>query len=211
MTQAMAPPEVMCSTTVSALVVASSTGGPNALQHFFEPFPGSLKQPIFVVQHMPPLFTQMLAERLSAKTHLKVAEAREGEPVLPGRVYLAPGDYHMEIQGNPKNAKIHLHQGPRENSCRPAADVMFRSAARVYGAGCLGVVMTGMGSDGCLGAQQIHQSGGEIVIQDEASCAVYGMPRAVVEAHIPHEVYPLNELGKQIVGKLQGGTQWATA
>ncbi|MCA9795283.1 MAG: chemotaxis response regulator protein-glutamate methylesterase [Candidatus Eremiobacteraeota bacterium] len=195
----------------SAVVIGVSTGGPNALSEVFERLPAGLPVPILIVQHMPPTFTRMLAERLSAKGKVPVSEARDGEPILNGRAYIAPGDFHLEISGDPRAPKVLLSQGPRENSCRPAADVLFRSAARVYGRDCLCVVMTGMGSDGCLGARQIQQAGGEILIQNEPSCVVYGMPRAIAEAAIPHESYALEDLASAITERTLRRPQWRTA
>ncbi|MGE0489339.1 MAG: chemotaxis response regulator protein-glutamate methylesterase [Vulcanimicrobiota bacterium] len=194
-----------------AVVIGVSTGGPNALSEVFSTLPAGLPVPILIVQHMPPTFTRMLAERLSAKGKIPVSEAREGEPILNGHAYIAPGDFHLEIAGDARRPLVALSQGPRENSCRPAADVLFRSAARVYGRDCLGVVMTGMGSDGCLGAREIQRVGGEVLIQNEATCVVYGMPRAVAEAAIVHESYPLDELASAITERATRRTQWRTA
>lgn len=185
---------------VEAVVIAVSTGGPNALSELFGGLVQPLPVPILVVQHMPPNFTKLLAERLSSKGVTPVSEAVHGEPIRPGRAYVAPGDFHMEVQGGVGgvNPVLRLHQEARLHSCRPAADLLFRSAAGVYRSGCLGVVMTGMGADGAAGAQSIVEGGGQVLLQDEASSVVYGMPGAVIEKGVRHRVVPLHQLAATI-------------
>lgn len=173
-------------TDVEAVVIGVSTGGPDALARLLPLLPARLKVPVLVVQHMPPQFTPLLAERLGRLCSLPVGQPRQGEPLAPGHIYLAPGDFHMEIAG--VSPRIQLQQGPAEHGCRPAADVLFRSAARCYGAGCLAVVLTGMGRDGLEGTRQIVQAGGQALAQDRKSCVVWGMPRLVVEEGLAVEL-----------------------
>jgi two-component system chemotaxis response regulator CheB len=157
---------------------------------------------VVIVQHMPELFTRVFAERLNRRCRLCVREAAEGEPVRAGTIYIARGNWHMEVQaaarvGSP--ATLHLNQGPLENHCRPAVDALFRSVAGVYGAGVLAVVLTGMGSDGLIGCRTIRDHGGSVLAQDEATSTVWGMPGAVANAGLAHNVLPLNELAPEIL------------
>src|SRR5205807_502196 len=139
--------------------------------------------PVVIVQHMPPLFTRSLAERLSSQCPITVAEGAPGEPMRPGHAWLAPGDFHLALARDLRDAvRLRTHQGPPENSCRPAVDVLLRSAAEVYGAGVLAVVLTGMGQDGLRGCEAVRAAGGQIVVQDEASSVVWGMPGFIARA-----------------------------
>lgn len=183
---------------VDVIAIGVSTGGPNALTQVFASLPGNLPVPIVVVQHMPPVFTRYLAERLSAASPLKVFEARSGQVLRPGCAWMAPGDFHLAIARSGDGVVTRLHQGPPENSCRPAADVLFRSVAEAYGPSALAVVLTGMGYDGLRGCESIRAAGGRIVVQDEASSVVWGMPGAVAKAGLADEVLPLG----QIAGRL---------
>ncbi|MEY4669788.1 MAG: hypothetical protein RL518_2487 [Pseudomonadota bacterium] len=180
------------------VAIGVSTGGPNALQELVPRFPANLQVPILLVQHMPPLFTKLLAERLSAQSSVPVVEAVEGEEVKPGRVYIAPGGFHMEVKRIFGRTLIALHEGPPEHSCRPAVDVLFRSIAKVYGPDALAVVLTGMGQDGVGGCQRIKEGGGRIVVQERQGCAVWGMPGAVVDAGLASEVLSLEEIASVI-------------
>ena len=164
---------------VEVVVVGVSTGGPNALTALLPALPADFPAPLLIVQHMPPLFTALLAERLAARSAVCVSEAADSEEVCPGHAWLAPGDYHLTVGGRREGARLRLHQGPPENACRPSADVLFRSAAEVYGAGVLAVVLTGMGRDGLRGGEAVRDAGGQILVQDEASSVVWGMPGAV--------------------------------
>ncbi len=177
-----------------AVAIGVSTGGPKALAEVIPKLPAHFPAPILIVQHMPPLFTAQLASRLDQISPLKVVEASEGNPVVAGKVYVAPGDKHMEVTTRGGVKVIHLHKGPPENSCRPAVDVLFRSVAKVFGAKSVGVVMTGMGHDGLAGAKSMKEKGAVIVAQDESTSVVYGMPRAVVEAGLADYVLPLGEI-----------------
>ncbi len=185
------------------LAIGASTGGPNALDALLSQMPGDFALPIVVVQHMPPVFTAMLAERLAARCPFRVAEASDGADLLPGRVYLAPGDFHLEVLGAPGAARLKLHKGPRESSCRPAVDVLFRSLAATHGAATLAVVLTGMGQDGLLGAQLLHAAGAQLIAQDEQSSVVWGMPARVAEAGLGAQVLPLSAIAPEIVRRSQ--------
>ena len=153
--------------------------------------PADFRQPIFIVQHMPPIFTRLLAERLQSLTKLRVREAAEGMLVEGGNVYIAPGDYHMMVAKKGTAHVIKLNQAEPENSCRPAVDVLFRSVADVYGGGAMGVILTGMGQDGLRGIERLRAVGSYIVAQDEASSVVWGMPGAVVNAGLADSVVDL--------------------
>ncbi len=183
---------------IDAVVIGISTGGPNALVKVIPQLPANFPVPILIVQHMPPMFTKVLADRLAAASRLQVREAGHGMPVRPATVYLAPGGHHMTVTGSVEHPRIALNQLPPENSCRPAADVLFRSVADVYGRHLLAVVMTGMGQDGMLGCEVIRKKGGQILAQDEASSVVWGMPGHVVRAGLADEVVPLNQMAHAI-------------
>ncbi len=176
------------------VAIGVSTGGPKALADVIPKLPVNFPVPILIVQHMPPIFTAQLAARLDQLSALRVIEATQGSPVTPGKVFIAPGDKHMEVRVTGGAKVIHLHKGPPENSCRPAVDVLFRSVAKVYGAKSVGLIMTGMGQDGLAGAKLMKEAGALILAQDEATSVVYGMPRAVVEAGIADYVLPLGEI-----------------
>jgi len=183
---------------VRAVCIATSTGGPNALADVFRHFPANFHLPILIVQHMPPVFTAMLAERLSVLGSMKFHEGREGQIVQKGNAYIAPGGKHMEVRQLKNEVVIHLQEEAPENSCRPAADVLFRSAASVYEGKLLGVVLTGMGQDGLRGSQAIRELGGEILVQDEASSVVWGMPGSVANAGCADKIIPLNQVAGEI-------------
>jgi two-component system chemotaxis response regulator CheB len=187
---------------LEVVVVATSTGGPNALVELFSALPRALPVPILVVQHMPPLFTGLLATRLDALGGPPVREAAGGEALRPGEALLAPGDKHLGLRRTEAGVVARVFEGPRENGCRPAADVLFRDAAEVFGPAVLGVVLTGMGVDGHRGAERIREGGGRILAQDEASSAVWGMPGTVVRAGLAEAVLPLSGLADAIVGRL---------
>jgi two-component system chemotaxis response regulator CheB len=162
--------------------------------------------PIVVVQHMPPMFTQLLAERLDRASRLTVVEAENGVPLQAGTVYIAPGTHHLEVARGPGGAPVtRLTEDPPENSCRPAVDVLFRSVGRVYAQAALGVVLTGMGHDGRLGAEAIRTAGGEVIAQDEASSVVWGMPGSVVNAGLAAKVLPLDQIGQWVVARVTEG------
>lgn len=176
------------------VVIGVSTGGPTALGAIFPEFPPDFPLPILVVQHMPPLFTRLLAERLQATCRLAVQEASSGEPVTGGKVLIAPGDFHMKVNAHRGGARIFLDQSPPLNSCRPAVDALFTSASEVYGGAAIAVILTGMGQDGLRGTQILKAKGARVLAQDEPSSVVWGMPGAVVTAGLADRVLPLDQV-----------------
>ncbi len=190
---------------IEAIAIGVSTGGPNALAALLPSLPSDLSVPVFIVQHMPRLFTKLLAERLSSKTQIPVEEARPGDVVMAGKAWLAPGDYHMVVKRMGTRVIIQTNQGSPENSCRPAVDPLFRSVADTYGSRALGVIMTGMGQDGLRGCEAIRARGGQVLVQDEASSVVWGMPGFVSRAGLADAVVALSELGAEIVRRTRKG------
>ena len=193
-----------------AVVIGSSTGGPQALRAVIKKLPADFPVPIVIVQHMPAVFTRHLANRLHQDCALEVVEAKNGDALRAGTVLIAPGDFHLEIVRQGVAVRTMMNQGPKENSCRPAVDVMFRSAAKVYGPGCQAVVLTGMGQDGKHGAESIIQAGGTVMAQDETSCVVWGMPRAVTEAGLASQVVPLDCVPGELLRRVAIGRRTAT-
>lgn len=183
---------------VDVVAIGSSTGGPNALAEIVAKLPASLETPVLIVQHMPTLFTRLLAERLDRSSALKVREATDGVAVRPGEVWIAPGDQHMTAVRRGTEVRLALNQGPLENSCRPAVDVLFRSVATVYGSRSLAVMLTGMGKDGLEGCRVLKHRGAHVLAQDESSCVVWGMPRAVTEANLADQIVPLKKMHAEI-------------
>jgi two-component system, chemotaxis family, protein-glutamate methylesterase/glutaminase len=165
-----------------AVVIGCSTGGPDALDKLFSQFPQPLRVPIFITQHMPPLFTASLAKRIQNISGIPCAEGQQWEIVVPNRIYIAPGDFHMTLTNQQGQLRIRLDQGPKVQSVRPAVDLLFRSAAEIFGSSCMGIVLTGMGEDGLQGARAIKTAGGAIMIQDSNSSVVFGMPGAIFKA-----------------------------
>jgi two-component system, chemotaxis family, protein-glutamate methylesterase/glutaminase len=184
---------------IDILAIGTSTGGPNALGKVIPHLPLDFPVPVVLVQHMPPVFTRLLAERLNSCSPLAVHEGEAGKLLEPGHVWIAPGNYHLTLARKGTGVILNLNQEPPENSCRPAVDVLFRSVAQIYGPNVLAVVMTGMGSDGARGAMHIREAGGGIVVQDEASSVVWGMPGAVVSAGVADKICPLQEISQEIV------------
>ncbi|MGK7903497.1 MAG: chemotaxis response regulator protein-glutamate methylesterase [Hormoscilla sp.] len=184
---------------VEIVAIGVSTGGPNALASLLPALPANFPVPVVIVQHMPPLFTKRLAQRLSQTCQLQVAEGFDGAEIRAGQVWLAPGDFHMVVEREGKNVRIRTHKRPPENSCRPAVDVLFRSLGNSYGAGTLAVVLTGMGQDGLAGCQCIREAGGQILVQDEASSVVWGMPGMVANAGLADRVLPLHQISSEII------------
>lgn len=188
------------------LMIGVSTGGPAALEVVLSALPSKFPLPVLIVQHMPELFTKMLAERLNDRCALRVSEAVTGEPVQPGRVYIAKGNRHMEVfskeryvPGASPAVVLRLTEDPPENHCRPAVDALFRSGISVYGSGVLAVVLTGMGFDGLAGARMVREHGGAVLAQDQATSAVWGMPGAVVHAGLAHRILPLPAIVPEIL------------
>jgi two-component system, chemotaxis family, protein-glutamate methylesterase/glutaminase len=188
---------------IDAVVIGVSTGGPNALAALLPELPADLPVPVLVVQHMPPMFTRLLAERLDAHCALEVTEAVDGDEVRPGRVLIAPGDRHLVLRRRGPAVVAGLDSGPPENSCRPSADVLFRSATTVYGGHLLGLVLTGMGYDGRRGSEHLASLGARVLVQDEATSVVWGMPGAVVQSGLADEVLPLDRLAGAIVDRVR--------
>jgi two-component system chemotaxis response regulator CheB len=187
---------------IEIVAMGTSTGGPNALGAVLPRIPRDFPVPIVVVQHMPPIFTRLLAERLANQCEIPVAEGVAGLTLAPGSAWIAPGNFHMTVAHFGVHRRLGLNQNPPEHSCRPAVDPLFRSVAAVFRANVLAVVMTGMGSDGVLGAQHIREAGGEVIIQDEASSVVWGMPGLVYAAGQADAVYPLDQLASEITRRV---------
>lgn len=202
---APAPQRLAVHPRVDAVAIGVSTGGPDALSGVLPRLSAELPVPIFVVQHMPPVFTRLFAERLSAKSGLTVSEAKHGDLVVPGRVYVAPGDFHMTVQRDGDEVRIATNQDEPEAWCRPAVNVLFRSVAQVYGGGTLAVVLTGMGQDGLRGVELLHSHGAQVVVQDEASSIVWGMPGAIATAGLADKIAPLSEIAAEITRRVAAG------
>jgi two-component system chemotaxis response regulator CheB len=184
--------------TPRVVVIGSSTGGPEALSKVISAFPRPLPVPVLIVQHMPPLFTAQLAARLDRNGPHRVIEAKGGERLEAGTMYIAPGDFHMEVVSDRGHVSTKISHGEQVNFCRPSVDVLFKSSAAVYGADQLGVVLTGMGADGREGARAIVDAGGRIYAQDEATSVVWGMPGAVATAGLAHSLFPIDDVAGAI-------------
>jgi two-component system chemotaxis response regulator CheB len=193
---------------IDAVLIGVSTGGPNALAEVVPHLDAQLGVPVLIVQHMPPMFTRMLAERLAQTAKLPVHEGAAGAAVLPNTVWIAPGDFHMEAERRGDAVVLALNQHPPENSCRPAVDPLFRSAAKVWGGNVLAVILTGMGQDGLKGCEHLAPLGAWIMAQDAATSVVWGMPGAVARAGLPDAVLPLPRIAAEInrlVAEHRGG------
>lgn len=192
--------------TKKILAIGSSTGGPRALEQVIPKLPGNLPAAVLVVQHMPAGFTASLSQRLDSQSALKVQEAKDGDIVREGLVLLAPGDYHMEIVQKKINGVVKevvsLNKNPREQGVRPCINVMLRSITPIYGSNILSVILTGMGADGADGVELVKKAGGRAIAEDQSTCVVYGMPRAVVERNMANEVVPLGKVADEIVRML---------
>lgn len=190
---------------VRAVVVGSSTGGPEALATFVRGLTRPLPVPVLAVQHMPPVFTRQLAARLDRLGPSTVVEAHADQQVEAGTIYVAPGDEHMEVAGSPANPHIRLHHGEPVNFCRPAVDVLFRSAVTLYGPDLLAVVLTGMGADGREGSRAVVEAGGTVLAQDETTSVVWGMPGAVAHAGLAHALLPVDEVADAVQRAVAAG------
>ena len=196
---AAAMPHVRRSTApIEIVAIGASTGGPNALATLVAGLAPNLPVPVVIVQHMPQLFTRLLAERLATLSTFQVLEGKPGEVLRPGEIWIAPGGFHMDVVKSPTGVHLRTHKGELENSCRPAVDVLFRSVAQAYGPRVLAVVLTGMGQDGLLGCESICAAGGRVVAQDEKSSVVWGMPGAVTRAGLADKVLPLEGIAGEI-------------
>jgi two-component system, chemotaxis family, protein-glutamate methylesterase/glutaminase len=195
-----APAQVAASRTAAIDVVAigASTGGPVALATVLAALPADLRVPVVVTQHMPPVFTRLLGQRIDATAALRVREAADGDVLEPGLVLIAPGDFHMTFRRGAATVTARLDQSDPVNFCRPAVDVMFASLAEVFGGNVLAVMLTGMGHDGRDGTAALKQRGAVVVAQDEASSVVWGMPGAVVTAGLADAVVTIDQVGPLI-------------
>jgi two-component system, chemotaxis family, protein-glutamate methylesterase/glutaminase len=189
------------------VVVGSSTGGPNALAELFRELPATFPLPILIAQHMPPLFTKLLAERLSASCRVRFEEGRAGAVLEPGKAWIAPGDHHMRVARRGTQLVLTLDQGQPENSCRPAVDPLFRSAAEACGGAVLAIVLTGMGQDGLRGSEALAARGAQILVQDEKTSVVWSMPGSVAKAGLAHGVLPLAELAAELQRRVRVTTR----
>ena len=188
---------------VEALLIGCSTGGPDALATLLAQMPATLGVPVLVVQHMPPVFTTMLAQRLDRISPLAVREAATGDVPKAGEVLIAPGGQHLRVKIRAGRVQVALDQGPQENFCRPAVDVLFRSAAAVWGGRCVAAILTGMGQDGLEGVRLLTEAGACVYVQDEASSVVWGMPGAVAHAGLADEILPLDRLPGRLVAAVR--------
>lgn len=180
----------------SAVVIGCSTGGPAALESILKSIKGPLRIPIFIAQHMPPVFTASLGRRLSMITGIECAEGQDQEVVKANRIYIAPGDFHMCVVKQGDKVKITLNKNPQRNSVRPAVDYLFETAAMVYGSSLMSIILTGMGEDGLQGCKAIKQMKGGVAIQNKESCIVFGMPGAIFQNDLQDEILNLEELSE---------------
>lgn len=184
------------------IIIGTSTGGPRALQQVIPLLPSNLNAPVLVVQHMPAGFTKSLAERLNTLSMIKVREAVEGDILQAGTVYIAPGDFHMTIKQQKINGELKevivLTRGEKVQGVRPSVDVLLNSVAPIFGQNSLGVILTGMGSDGSDGIRKLKMAGGRVIAEDESTCVVYGMPRSVIEQQLADYVLPINRIAESI-------------
>jgi two-component system chemotaxis response regulator CheB len=192
----------MHSSLLKIIAVGVSTGGPDALAKLLSSFPVNFPLPVVIAQHMPPIFTTLLAKRLASKCALPVRECQAGDLLGPSCVWIAPGDYHMIVQEEDHQMILGTHQGPRENFCRPSVDVLFRSVAARYGANSLGVILTGMGQDGLKGCEALRAAGASVIVQDEASSVVWGMPGFVARAGLAEKILPLDQICGEILRRV---------
>ncbi len=184
------------------IAIGVSTGGPNALAEIFPLFPADLPCPIVIVQHMPPIFTRLLAQRLQSCSHIRVEEAGQGTPIEPGKAVVAAGGFHLVLKRSGTAIVAALDKSPPVNSCRPAVDVLFASVAAIYGSRALGVILTGMGQDGLSGVKQIKAKGAAVIAQDKATSVVWGMPGFVAQAGLADVVAPIDEIAPEILKRV---------
>jgi two-component system chemotaxis response regulator CheB len=184
---------------IQAICIGVSTGGPVALQTVIPALPSSLPVPVFIVQHMPPVFTKSLAEQLDRVSHLRVVEASDGLKAQAGHVYIAPGGYQMKLEGYASQVTIRINQDPPVNNARPSVNYLFHSAVQCYGGKLAVAILTGMGNDGLSGCESVKRAGGRIIAQDPETSVVYGMPRCVNEAGLSEATLPLGEIAAMLV------------
>lgn len=190
---------------IEIVCLAASTGGPEALETVLTALPANFPVPIAIVQHMPPFFTKQLSKRLAEKCAIRVREAQSGETLEPGTALIAPGDFHLQVRRRDTRCYAITSAGPPENSCRPAADVLFRSAAEEFGNQALAVVMTGMGQDGLKGCEALHKAGGRVVIQDEATSVIWGMAGSVSRAGLASKELPIGKIAADLLRRVHEG------
>jgi two-component system, chemotaxis family, protein-glutamate methylesterase/glutaminase len=198
-----APPTGRC----NLVAIGSSTGGPNALTTVLAQLPAGFDKPIVIAQHMPAVFTRYLAQRLDAGSKIRVREAVHGDMLEPGLALVAPGDHHMTVRRTAGGTAVVLDQSPPVNFCRPAVDVLFKSAAEVFGGDVLAVVLTGMGHDGRDGCAALKQRGATVIAQDQATSVVWGMPGAVHQSGLADATLPLDDVGHAITQRASGGAR----
>jgi two-component system chemotaxis response regulator CheB len=197
--RASAPVPPLHPPPIEIVAIGSSTGGPDALASVISQLPRHFPVPVVIVQHMPAVFTHLLAQRLDALTGLSVAEARDGQPLAAGCASIAPGDYHLLVKRVQAGVVLATNQEPEENSCRPSVDVLFRSVAQVYGDTALAVVLTGMGQDGLVGAQALVNAGSRVFVQDMATSIVWGMPGIIARSNLAERILALDTIGQSVV------------
>jgi two-component system chemotaxis response regulator CheB len=199
----VAPGRARTRTDAPIVLIGVSTGGPTALAEVLPALPAKLGAPVFIVQHMPPLFTEALAQRLRSKSAIPVKEAQDGEIARPDCVYIAPGGRQMKLNVGPKGAiAICINDDAPENNCRPSVDYLFRSAALHFPGRSVAVILTGMGNDGTEGMRMLKRTGAATIAQDEASCVVFGMPREAIQAGVVDTVVPLSRVAESVVRSL---------
>ncbi len=189
---------------IKIVAIGVSTGGPDALARLLPSFPANFPLPVVIAQHMPAVFTSLLAKRLGDRCALPVRECRPGDLLGPSGIWIAPGDYHMVVREEDHRKLLDTNQEARENFCRPSVDVLFRSVAAVYGANSLGVILTGMGQDGLKGCQALCVAGASVIVQDEATSVVWGMPGFVARAGLAEQILPLDQIAKEIARRAAG-------
>lgn len=197
-------PRPLLAVPPALIAIGSSTGGPQALPRVLAPLGTKIRQPIVITQHMPPTFTQLLAEHLGRNTAMPTVQAAEGMPLLPGRIHIAPGGHHLLFARRGDQVICVLDDGPPENFCKPAVDPMLRSVVDIYGGKALAVILTGMGHDGLAGCQSLVAAGGQVLAQDEETSVVWGMPGAVAQAGLCSAVLPIGEIGDKILAVAGG-------
>jgi len=190
---------------VEVVAIGASTGGPAVLCDLLPRLPADFPAPILIAQHMPPIFTKLLSERLDAISAIGVVEGDSADTLRPGAVWVAPGDFHMVVERSVDSVLVQKNKGPLRNSCRPSVDALFDSVATAFGAGSLAVVLTGMGQDGLEGSRRIREAGGQVLVQDEGSSVVWGMPGAVARAGLASAVVSLDQLAPELIRRVKAG------
>ncbi len=186
------------------IAIGASTGGTEAIRHVLQPLPAT-SPALLITQHMPPGFTRSFAERLNKLCQITVKEAEDGERILPGHAYIAPGAMHMELTRSGANYQVKITDAPPVNRHKPSVDVLFNSVAQFAGRNAVGVILTGMGNDGAAGLKAMHQAGAWTIAQDEASCVVFGMPREAIACGGASEVVALHQISQHMLAKISAG------